>query len=730
MFKTRSAGRLLYSLLALSLSTGLAACGPAPNTGSPEPSASSPAGPSSLPVSPPASPSASAGAPTATALLKLRIKADAALAGFATQQVSGLTLCLAQIARAETTIGTSSPVSRNLSLQDLLAGIEIALPALTPGPLEGRTSFFNAAGVELGFVSWQATLGSGGGQLTIELKPTAETHAGDSCPRIGASVSGATFLGAGGQVVGTQPLPNPVTTPSPEPSASPAGQAPGAPLNLQLVEQTSTSLTLQWDFHPDARSHKLYLDGQLVASDFVSPNYYRFEGLSPSTSYRLGVQSVNSSGVSEIVSLASATIAQGHSASGNFSGGGSSRRDADEVAVVGEFTVAQSEGERELNLLPRVASDADGDFVVVWMNINPGDLDIVGQRYSSQGAKRGSEFIVNTLTGLDHFDPDVAMDGDGNFVVTWGGYNDASQDAYILARRYDRAGRALDAQEFEVYADTNFDLDNPRIACNDDGSFVVAWEIDSVLNEDDEIFARSFTGNEPLESAFRVNTYTVESQSEPDVAMDEDGNFVVVWQSSRQDIDEVEGGIYARHFDAEGVPLTSEIHVNTYTASSQSEPALAMDDDGNYAVVWSSSDASEDELEGIFARRFAAGGAPRDNQEFHVNTVTEGIQHKAQVAMDADGDFVVSWLDFRDLGDPTNKYGITGQRFAADGGPQDDPFRISSPPDDDSTQSQDNPAMAMDAAGNFVVVWMNLVPPPDPEFDIKGRRFNSKGKGL
>ncbi|HEY9843057.1 MAG: hypothetical protein ACAI44_30460 [Candidatus Sericytochromatia bacterium] len=730
MFKTRSACRLLYSLLALSLSTGLAACGPAPNTGSPEPSASSPAGPSSLPVTPPASPSASAGAPAATALLKLRLKADAALAGFATQQASSLTLCLAQIARAETTIGTSSPVSRNLSLQDLLTGIEIALPALTPGPLEGRTNFYNAAGTELGFVSWQATLSSEGGQLTIELKPTAETQAGDSCPRIGASVSGATFLGAGGQVVSTQPLPNPVTTPSPEPSASPVAQAPGAPLNLQLVEQTSSSLTLQWDFHPEARSHKLYLDGQLVASDFVSPNYYRFEGLSPSTSYRLGVQSVNSSGVSEIVTLASATIAQGHSASGNFSGGGSSRRASDDVAVVGEFTVAQSEGVSELNLLPSVASDADGDFVVVWMNINAGDLDIVGQRYSSQGAKRGSEFIVNTLTELDHFEPDVAMDADGNFVVTWAANNDANGDAYILARRYNLSGRALDEQEFEVYADTNFDLDSPQIACNDDGDFVVAWENSEVLNEGNEIFARSFAGNEPLESGFRVNTYTIDNQSDADIAMDEDGNFVVVWQSARQDIDEVLGGVYARHFDAEGVPLTSEIHVNTFTADAQFEPALAMDDDGNYAIVWTSSNTSGDESNGVFGRRFDAEGAPRDNQEFHVNTVTEGEQQKPQVAMDGDGDFTVSWTDFRDPGDLENKYGITGQRYDADGAPQGDPFRISSPPDDDSTQVQDSPAMAMDAAGNFVVVWMHLVPPPVPEFDIKGRRFNSKGKGL
>ena len=75
---------------------------------------------------------------------------------------------------------------------------------------------------------------------------------------------------------------------------------PGLPLNLRLVEASSDSLTLQWDFAPEAASYRLYLDGQEVASGHTSPNYYRFTGLTTQTSYRLGVQAVSAAGAGEI----------------------------------------------------------------------------------------------------------------------------------------------------------------------------------------------------------------------------------------------------------------------------------------------------------------------------------------------------------------------------------------------------------------------------------------------
>src|SRR5688500_15176418 len=58
---------------------------------------------------------------------------------------------------------------------------------------------------------------------------------------------------------------------------------------------------------------------------------------------------------------------------------------------------------------------------------------------------------------------------------------------------------------------------------------------------------------DPAGSEFRVNTTTLDVQQNPAVAMDAAGGFVVAWESYRQ-VGDDGLGIFARRFDAAGVP--------------------------------------------------------------------------------------------------------------------------------------------------------------------------------
>ncbi|MEZ0369276.1 MAG: fibronectin type III domain-containing protein [Candidatus Sericytochromatia bacterium] len=573
MLKHRSNARVFALFCALSLS----ACGPAPSTQT-GPSASPNALPSAGPtVTPSTRPD------TSTQELTVSVKADASLAGFATNQQSAFTLCLGQIASASTRLTlpsglseaalnalrsggatietdngqTTATVRQNLTLRDLLSSIEFKLRGVPGGSVEGRTTFMNAAGAELGFVSWRADVSATGKEVSVQLSAGSGTQAGENCPSIQATVSGATFLGAGGQVSSTQPLPNPQSSPSSEPSPSPVpaqGNPPGAPLNAKVVEQTSSSLTLQWEFPADARSFKLYLDGTLVTSDYVTPNYYRFEGLSPSTSYRLGVQSVNPAGQSEISTVTSAPISNGHTGSGNFSGGGGSRprpsaSTGSSFEPIPEFRVNTETIANQGN--PAIAMDADADFVVTWESRNQdgSSYGIFAQRYDATGTAQGSEFQVNTYTTSTQINPAIAMDADGDFVVTWQSFY---QDGYlyygIFAQRYNAAGTAQ-GTEFQVNTYTR-NQTNPAIAMDADGDFVITWQS---RNQDggnnDGIFAQRYnTAGRAQGSEFQVNTYTTNNQRNPAIAMDADGDFVVTWQSFYQD--GYFDGIYSAGFTA------------------------------------------------------------------------------------------------------------------------------------------------------------------------------------
>src|SRR5262249_28177631 len=139
---------------------------------------------------------------------------------------------------------------------------------------------------------------------------------------------------------------------------------------------------------------------------------------------------------------------------------------------------------------------------------------------------------------------------------------------------------------------------------------------------------------------FLVNT-TLESQhSAPSVAMAAGGDFVIAWQNAGQSGDSPgEYNIYARRFAADGTPRdTSDMPINTLTTDDQHGPSVAVDASGNYVIAWWSNATPA----GIYARRFAADGAARDAAEWKVNTLAEPVT-APRVAMDADGDFAVIW---------------------------------------------------------------------------------------
>ena len=69
--------------------------------------------------------------------------------------------------------------------------------------------------------------------------------------------------------------------------------------------------------------------------------------------------------------------------------------------------------------------------------------------------------------------------------------------------------------------------------------------------------------------------------------------------------------------------------------------------------------------------------------------------------MDADGDFVVVWEAERQLPDGSIDWDVYGRRYDSAGQPLGGEFVINT----DRTNDQADPAVAMDAAGNFVIAW-------------------------
>ncbi len=123
---------------------------------------------------------------------------------------------------------------------------------------------------------------------------------------------------------------------------------------------------------------------------------------------------------------------------------------------------------------------------------------------------------------------------------------------------------------------------------------------------------------------FQVNTYLPGRQSHPAVASDDQGAFVVAWQSDMAE-DGSGLGIFARLFAADGQPLAGPFGVNTHTTGNQARPSVARSPDGTFIVIWDSDGAQDGDGKGIFAQRFDADGAPLAS-ETRLNVFTTGDQ--------------------------------------------------------------------------------------------------------
>src|SRR5262245_57033545 len=103
--------------------------------------------------------------------------------------------------------------------------------------------------------------------------------------------------------------------------------------------------------------------------------------------------------------------------------------------------------------------------------------------------------------------------------------------------------------------------------------------------------------------------------------------------------------------------------------------------------------------------------------EFQVNTYTTSEQGAPSVALDATGNFVVVWSSY---GQDGSRGGIFGQRYDSGGNALGSEFQVNT----HTIYNQYIPSVASDSTGNFVVVWSSIYE------GIFGQRYDNDGNPL
>ncbi len=327
-----------------------------------------------------------------------------------------------------------------------------------------------------------------------------------------------------------------------------------------------------------------------------------------------------------------------------------------------EFLVSQAGG--RFPERPAVTHTKDGEFVVVWTGAPSAapssGTRVLGRRLDPDGVALGDEFEISSgSVNAYQAEADLTAMDDGSFVVVWPGQTAPQQYEYsIFAQRMNSEATKVGTQ-FIVNTQTGTAY-TPQVGTRGDGSFVVAWAIrgsDGSPAPDGAyggVFGQRFASNaSKLGTEFQVNTFTNYSEHQPDIAVHSDGSFVIVWTTQYGDDEPGSGGVFddsitMRRYNASGNPLGDEEHINTYVTGIQREPAIMMDDNGSFVVVWRSAsgynsyDNREEDGAGLFGRCFNAAGVGASG-EFHANSDTAGFERTPSIATDGNGEFVVVW---------------------------------------------------------------------------------------
>lgn len=314
-----------------------------------------------------------------------------------------------------------------------------------------------------------------------------------------------------------------------------------------------------------------------------------------------------------------------------------------------------------------------------------------------QASFGSTESIVNTTTSNNQIEPTIAMNSSGEYIVVWASEDQDGDDYGIYFQYYDSSGTAFGSETL-VESSATYTVGaqrHPTVTLDNQGEFSIAWMSDGTDGDGQGIYFKRFTtGSVALTSTLRMNNGSAGEQKHPDIAGDSSGNCIVVFGSNDEDGDGF--GIAMRRRNDAGSALAGDEQINESATGNQTLPKIAMSPTGAFVVTWQ-SDTGDGDASGIFARLYD-NSPTAVTSEFQVNTTTAAGQQEPDVAMAADGSFIIVWTSYNQDGDA---YGIYGQRYNASGVAQGSEFLVNTT----TAGTQNHPTITANTDGDFIVFW-------------------------
>ncbi len=292
----------------------------------------------------------------------------------------------------------------------------------------------------------------------------------------------------------------------------------------------------------------------------------------------------------------------------------------------------------------RPAMASDGHFAIALANLFPAagdDSDVLVQFFSADRAPMATFPASGTTAGIQTA-PDAAYSGSGALLVV---YQDSTSATGIAGELFAPGSMTAAMRGFAIGGAGTTGATHPVVAGLATG-FVVAFVSGTDVHF--QRFAANGTATDATAIAVLDAADAADTQDQPAIAANADGSFLIAWtEHSVANGDGMGTSIRARAFGTTGTPASAAITLPSTDASKagdQRAPSVAAAD-GRYLVAWAS-------VGSVHARVVSGMGAPLPNREQPQSTndfvVAAAGNAPSATAM---GTTPASWLVAYDDGD-------------------------------------------------------------------------------
>jgi hypothetical protein len=329
---------------------------------------------------------------------------------------------------------------------------------------------------------------------------------------------------------------------------------------------------------------------------------------------------------------------------------------------------------------PQIAMDPAGNAIAVWIQWNGTRFGVFANRYTA--GSWGTAVVIDSGSTGASANPDIAMDSNGNAIAVWDQYEGTLNRDSIRANRYTVSGNAWGTAEAIDTGGTGNTgpSSNPQVAMDSNGNAIAVWEQTAGVRSN--IRANRYAGS--WATAGLIETDDMGNAYLPQVAMDSGGNAIAVWEQ----YDGSRFSINANRYAAGGNWGTAEAidTGGTGNAGDSGNAQIAMASGGTAIAVWEQFDGS---LINIRASHFAAGWGVAQL----IEAGSAGDAQLPHVAMDSNGNAIAVWQQF-----DGSQISILANRYTGAWG-------TAGLIDSSSTRSAEMARVAMNANGKTVAVW-------------------------